>query len=283
MTSVPWGFRRLAEEVWCSGFGIHSGTRVGVQISGASAGGVSVVLGALSGPASEVPVAHSTYMLGRKTSRLRAGDATLDCPEHLFAGLLLAGISGAVIHVPGSCELPCEPAGAASYYDFFSQARLSDVRASPPSINWNCRSERLREAGRVYVIEPSIEFSAVVRLSNQGAAKAVAQSNVYSLASSELHRQSLGRARTWVRASELDALRDAGLCGGVHLTSCRVLSADALTEAEILEECARHKLADLLGDLYLLGQLPPVHLDVENPNHAMNARLLQLLMGMHDS
>jgi len=80
--------------------------------------------------------------------------------------------------------------------------------------------------------------------------------------------------RTFAFSEEVDALRRAGMGQGLDLENALLLGPSGyLNPAKFEDEPARHKLLDLIGDLYLSG-VPPQFLDVvaERSGHSANVR-----------
>lgn len=91
--------------------------------------------------------------------------------------------------------------------------------------------------------------------------------------------QEVAPARTFAFAEELEAVRAAGLGRGLDETTAFVIGEGAyLNDVRFPDEPARHKMLDLIGDLYLSG-LPPRMLNVVSSrsghrhNVAMAAKL----------
>jgi UDP-3-O-[3-hydroxymyristoyl] N-acetylglucosamine deacetylase len=85
-------------------------------------------------------------------------------------------------------------------------------------------------------------------------------------------------ARTFALAHEVDELLGLGLARHVHPESVVVIAPDAIHHAGApfsSDEPARHKLLDLLGDLYLFGGPPLGHLRATRPGHTANTRAIR--------
>jgi UDP-3-O-[3-hydroxymyristoyl] N-acetylglucosamine deacetylase len=91
----------------------------------------------------------------------------------------------------------------------------------------------------------------------------------------------IARARTFGFMHEVEDLRDNGLALGggldnaVVLDEYRVLNAEGLRFAD---EFIRHKLLDAIGDLYLLGKPLLAAFSAHKSGHALNNRLLRVLL-----
>lgn len=96
----------------------------------------------------------------------------------------------------------------------------------------------------------------------------------------EKYAAEVAPARTFVLEHEIEAARAAGL--GRGLTEAEVLGiapTGYLNEARFADEPARHKLLDVMGDLYLSG-VPVAHLDVvaEFTGHTLNVSVAHKLV-----
>ncbi|MEU9190028.1 UDP-3-O-acyl-N-acetylglucosamine deacetylase [Streptomyces sp. NPDC048484] len=88
-------------------------------------------------------------------------------------------------------------------------------------------------------------------------------------------------ARTFVLETELARARAHGLGRGLDEPSVVIIGDDAYAgRTRFVDEPARHKLLDLIGDLYLTG-IPVHHLDVTavRPGHLANIALATLITG----
>jgi UDP-3-O-[3-hydroxymyristoyl] N-acetylglucosamine deacetylase len=96
---------------------------------------------------------------------------------------------------------------------------------------------------------------------------------------SETYEMEIAPARTFALAEEIPAILQAGLAKGLDEHSALVLGIEGYkNDARFEDEPARHKLLDLLGDLYLSG-IPARFLNVvaERSGHASNVRAAALL------
>lgn len=93
------------------------------------------------------------------------------------------------------------------------------------------------------------------------------------------YRKDIAPARTFALAEEIPAILDLGLAKGLDQDSALILGIEGYkNEARFKDEPARHKLLDLIGDLYLAG-IPIRFLNVaaDRSGHASNVRAAALL------
>jgi UDP-3-O-[3-hydroxymyristoyl] N-acetylglucosamine deacetylase / 3-hydroxyacyl-[acyl-carrier-protein] dehydratase len=102
--------------------------------------------------------------------------------------------------------------------------------------------------------------------------------------SPETWKKDVAQARTFCFFDEIEYLIKNGLIKGGSLENAVVIRDDAVLTTEPLrypDEFVRHKILDLVGDLYLLGRPLQAHVVAVRPSHATNcelARLIQIQM-----
>ena len=98
--------------------------------------------------------------------------------------------------------------------------------------------------------------------------------------------KTIARARTFGFASEVEALRAAGLARGGSLDNAivmdeyRVLNADGL---RFDDEFVKHKILDAIGDLYLIGRPLVAHYVACKSGHGLNNQLARALLAQQDA
>ncbi len=98
--------------------------------------------------------------------------------------------------------------------------------------------------------------------------------------------KTISRARTFGFASEVEALRAAGLARGGSLDNAivmdeyRVLNSDGLRYED---EFVKHKILDAIGDLYLIGKPLIARYVACKSGHGLNNQLARALLAAQDS
>lgn len=239
----------------------------------------------------------STY---RNTS-LKSGNSRVDTVEHLLAALFSLGISNAEIEVEGP-ELPALDGTIGLYFQGLKQIGVVDQSADKPifrltePIHFKCP-----DSGAEYMAFPSDDLDIQVQLTYPGAiiGEVLARHNAGQSTMKEI-----GLARTFVEAKDIIELANNNMIKGGDLSNAVVLNSDDIDlellresinllgrrdTAEIMDqiklgvnfrypnEPARHKLADLIGDLALLGS--PIHARIIAiaPGHTGNVAFVKQL------
>jgi UDP-3-O-acyl-N-acetylglucosamine deacetylase len=89
----------------------------------------------------------------------------------------------------------------------------------------------------------------------------------------------IASARTFAHAYELEMIFKAGLAKGLDEDSALILEAEGYRQVpRFVDEPARHKLLDLMGDLYLAGvPLRALNVSAERNGHTTNVMMAKLL------
>jgi UDP-3-O-[3-hydroxymyristoyl] N-acetylglucosamine deacetylase len=183
--------------------------------------------------------------------------------EHLFAALAGAGIrSGVSIEIEGP-EVPLVDGGARAFFDVLAGL---EIEASDPSLR--VAREAMIEVGESrYEFRPGARIELDVEVDFDPRLERRAR---WSDDPADF-RERIATARTFGFDHEVEHLLARGLANHVTPESVvvickdRILSAGAPFEAD---EPARHKLLDLIGDLYLHGGPPRGLIRATRPGHA---------------
>jgi len=90
-------------------------------------------------------------------------------------------------------------------------------------------------------------------------------------------------ARTFCFRSEIELLKSRGLGKGGSNENVVVINDDGKPDQPLrLEnEMARHKILDIIGDLYLLGNIPNAHIMAIRSGHELNVKLVSKISELH--
>jgi UDP-3-O-acyl-N-acetylglucosamine deacetylase len=209
-----------------------------------------------------VPVLSWRAVPGERSTVISCGDASLRTVEHLFAALASRDLrAGVEIQVDGD-ELPLLDGAAGEWLD----ALGSHGRSAPPLIA--VAREAAIDVGRSrYTFRPSSGVHVGVQLESDDARLELGASWGGDAAD---FRARIAAARTFCFAHELDELARRGLASHVRPESVVVLGDTVLAAGRPFEpdEPARHKLLDLMGDLFLYGGPPRGQVIARRPGHA---------------
>ncbi len=218
----------------------------------------------------------STKAGGRRCTEIGEGRNAVQTVEHFLAALSGLGVTNAEIGIDGD-ELPALDGSALGYAQFLKGLGLSDQR-SPRRVYAVTEPLFVHEGMAAIAVYPSerASYSYVLDYPHP----ALRAQKVEYEPSPEAFVRDLAPARTFCTEKEADEIRAQGLGLGADLR------ANALVIGErgpvgntfrLPDECARHKLLDLVGDLALFGAEVRGRFVALRSGHALNRKLVEEL------
>jgi UDP-3-O-[3-hydroxymyristoyl] N-acetylglucosamine deacetylase len=245
----------LRSQATVTGVGVHSGLPVNLTIGPASvdAGFIFVRTG-LDGSDREVRAAAESVIATEFATVL--GDCegpVVSTAEHVLAALCGMGVDNATIEVDGP-EVPIMDGSAAAFVAAIDQAGIVSQSAArrfvqvlkPVQVVIGDSFGELRPNASGFRAEVEIDFANPV---------IGRQSYVLDL-SAERFRREISRARTFGCVNDVARLWSAGFALGASFENSVVFDETRLLNTEGLrysDECVRHKVLDVIGDLALAG------------------------------
>jgi len=216
----------------------------------------------------------------RRTS-LQNGTVSIETVEHCLSACAGLGIDNLEIELTGN-ELPVLDGSCLPLVELIQQAGIStqDVLREPYVIR---EVTRVVDGDMELVALPPLSASAdtldVLYELDYGDASPIGR-QVYSFSCQpEDFVRQIAPARTFALEEEAEALRRGGL--GTHLTyrDVVVFGKDGPIDNTLRfpDECVRHKILDLLGDLMLLGRFIVGRVHARKSGHALNHALVRAL------
>jgi UDP-3-O-[3-hydroxymyristoyl] N-acetylglucosamine deacetylase len=245
----------LRSQATVTGVGVHSGLPVNLTIGPASvdAGFIFVRTG-LDGCDREVRAAAESVIATEFATVLGDREGPLvSTAEHVLAALRGMGVDNATIEVDGP-EVPIMDGSAAAFVAAIDQAGIVTQSASrrfiqvvkPVRVAIGDSFGELRPHAGGFRADVEIDF-----------ANPVIGRQVYSLdLSAERFRREISRARTFGCVNDVARLWSAGFALGASFDNSVVFDESRLLNVEGLrysDECVRHKVLDVIGDLALAG------------------------------
>lgn len=276
--------KTIQTPVKLSGVGLHTGEVARLEIRPAEPEtGVVFVRTDLPGEPRVEAKPKNLVSRPRRTA-LASGSAEIQTPEHLLAALFGAGIHNVEVRLAGP-ELPGLDGSALPFYQAIRGAGarrqgipVREVRIRHPitvadggaSIIATTREEGLS-------IGYKLDYSSV----QNGEFSACPSTQFLEL---EITEDSFAReiapARTFVFEEEINQLQAAGLGKGATTQNTLILGKNGIigNELRFRDELARHKILDLLGDLFLMGCRLHGQVLATKSGHALNVRLAKMIL-----
>ena len=225
--------------------------------------------------------------------------------EHLLAALHALKITDINIDIEGD-EIPILDGSSQIFFQDLSDCEFTELASSQEPIKILKAFEfKDEETGSFYKISPSESFQVDVEIKY---ADPVIGHQKASLKSMDDFGKEISYSRTFVLASELQQLYKANLIKGGNKNNALVFKDSKMKDSEVLDlkskmgigeevkangkvlnglkmhfenEPARHKLLDLIGDLFLLGKTIQGKIEATKPGHTSNLKLAKFLKEYH--
>jgi UDP-3-O-[3-hydroxymyristoyl] N-acetylglucosamine deacetylase len=245
----------LRSQATVTGVGVHSGLPVNLTIGPASvdAGFIFVRTG-LEGCDREVQaVAESVIATEFATVLGDRQGPLVSTAEHVLAALRGMGVDNATIEIDGP-EVPIMDGSAAAFVSAIDQAGIVTQSASrrfiqvlkPVQVVIGDSLGELRPHAGGFRAEVEIDFANPV----------IGRQQYLLDLSAERFRREICRARTFGCMNDVARLWSAGFALGASFENSVVFDEERLLNTEGLrysDECVRHKVLDVIGDLALAG------------------------------
>ena len=275
-----WLQKTVGREITTEGIGLHSGKPARMTFVPAPPN--SGLVFRVPGPHGDVLIpalvehAVPAADLVRATTLAKDG-VTVHTVEHVLSALSGLGITNCEIRLEGG-EPPVPACGSAlSYVEMIDEAGIAFQGLPAPYYRIN-RTVSWRQGDIELVAEPADHFkvSFVVDYDEPAIGYQEATFEVRP----SVYRREIAPARTFALAADVGKLREMGLALGGSYDNALVFGDGKLAAGQELrfpDECVRHKILDLLGDLALLGMPIQGHIRARLAGHAANVEFARVL------
>jgi UDP-3-O-[3-hydroxymyristoyl] N-acetylglucosamine deacetylase len=268
------GARTLARSVVVNGHGLHSGARTGLILHPAPVG-TGVVFESISADVEIPALVDYVRSTGYATTLFRGG-ASAKTVEHLLAALHAFGITNLRIKMQG--EIPILDGSALMFCDLIESGGVVAQDEGVEEMVIERKVELGDPAhGKYIALEPAEDFEIDYTLDYP---HPVGREHVvYRHDGPETFRAEIAPARTFGFLKDVASLEEMGLASGGRLHNCILIGDDGVVNTKLRLECefARHKILDLMGDLFLLGRPIRGRVVARMTGHGDNIALLQRL------
>lgn len=223
-------------------------------------------------PAIKVCPENYDLAIPRCTS-LRSGDATISSVEHLLSALAGMRIDNVSIDI-NAPEPPALDGSALPYVRLIKQAGTIQQDA-PRSLIELSEPFAVYDKDKQLIVLPSDFMQISFVYDHPQIPSQVATFTIQP----EIYENEIAPARSFCFADEVEALKQQGIGKGATHENVIVVDEGQRTSDALRfdDEFVRHKILDLIGDLYLGGQLPKSQVVAIRSGHTLHAELIQKL------
>jgi UDP-3-O-[3-hydroxymyristoyl] N-acetylglucosamine deacetylase/3-hydroxyacyl-[acyl-carrier-protein] dehydratase len=228
-----------------------------------------------------------------RSTTISKGDVSVATIEHVLSALTGMGVDNALIDID-NVEVPILDGSAKPYIDAIWADGFQEQDVERRYIEIKETIEVTNEKGSKVTIEPADEFSYSIGIDFNSRVLGV-QNAVWN--PTVLYPEEIGTCRTFVFFHEVEFLFNNGLVKGGDVDNAIVIVEHSVTKEQIARmselfgqpalevredgylsnlvlrfpnECARHKLLDLIGDLRLAGGFLKAKITAFKAGHGIN-------------
>ena len=266
----------LAKSASLKGTSLHTGEEVSVTLKPASIDhGIKFKRTDLSDEPTIEARIENVRLVERATT-LAEGNVKVHTVEHLLSALHGMGVDNAVVEMNGN-ELPIADGSSRAYVELIKKCGLQEQSAFAKVFEIRDTIHIETKSGSILILVPDEKF----RISCTQVGPEGRFTQYYSTEiTPEIYEKEIAQARTFVFFEDVKPLLDKGLIRGGSLETAIVIRGDSLMSKEPLrypDEFVRHKILDIIGDLFLAGCRIRGHVIAVKPGHAANSELTKAI------
>ena len=271
--------RTLAASVSVDGIGYWSDRDITVTFQPSDPGsGLVFVRDDLPGKPRIPASPEFRVAIPRRTSLEKDG-ARVEMVEHILSALTGMGVENCEIHVT-ACEMPGMDGSALAFVEAFDSVGY-ETQDAPANILTLSQPLTVRDSAtdRWVTAEPAAELRLEFELLYKTASPIENQTAEFTL-TPEIYRREIAPCRTFVTQAEAEAFLSAGLAKRATFQDLLVFGPNGPIENSVRfpNECARHKILDLIGDLALLGSRLQASVHAFRSGHDLNAQVVRTIL-----
>lgn len=266
-----WPERTIARSVVASGRGLHTGTKTGLILQPLPPRS-GILFTSLS--SDECVPAHLDWVdsTGYSTTLYRHG-VRAKTVEHLLATLHAYGITNLLVKMQE--ETPIMDGSAIDFCTLLESAGVTEQEGTVEALVIHRPIQVGDPDGEFIRIEPLDGFAVSYTL--RYPPPVGEQHYTYVHRGPESFRAEIAPARTFGFLRDMKAMAAMGLANGGRLDNCILIDDEKVvnTTLRFPEELARHKILDIMGDMYLLGRPLRGMITARMTGHSDNIALLR--------
>ncbi|HEY0008972.1 MAG TPA: UDP-3-O-acyl-N-acetylglucosamine deacetylase, partial [Tepidisphaeraceae bacterium] len=278
--------RTIARETHMDGRGLFSGEPARLTFTPADIGAGINFVRRLGEKVTTIPASVANVMKRPRRTCLKNGTLHIETVEHVLAALTGLGVTNATVTVSQTTtgELPMGDGSGLEFVHALNEAGVIDQdEAILPLIIKKPIQVTMGDATLAALPGPTDKLEIIYDF--EAPAPVGRQVFVFHLGEDDFLKE-LAPARTFVFEHEANELRKRGF--GEHLTTDELLviapnGPSGNNAFRFPDECVRHKVLDLIGDLTLVGRPLYGRLVAHKSGHELNHLMAKRLIEQADS
>ena len=264
--------KSIRKPVTFSGIGLHTGESASVTLSPAAAGS-GIRIRHRGSPSEMQPWGESH---AERRTRVGNGEHTVETVEHLMAAFYGLGITNVDVNVDGR-EIPVFDGSSSFFVNAIVRSGIE--RQERPCEVFEVTEPLFFHSGNAVLAAHPCDSFRVTYTLDYNHPRLRAQTVSFDV-NEDVFIREIAPARTFCTEEEAHALKDKGFGKGADTTNTLVISnLGPMDNAfRFPDECARHKVLDLIGDLAWAGRRIRGHIIAVRSGHSLNRMLAQQMI-----
>jgi UDP-3-O-[3-hydroxymyristoyl] N-acetylglucosamine deacetylase len=267
--------RTVARSIVMGGQGLHTGLKTGVILHPSPAGS-GIVFTSLADETA-IPVRFENVTDTGYNTTLTSGGRSVRTVEHLLSALHAFGITNLLVKTDD--EVPALDGSALEFCKQLAEAGLTEQNATAEPFRIKNKIVIGEEGEGLEFIKAEPADHLIIDYTLDYPKPIGVQQLHFELTSAEAYMREIAPARTFGSVREFSKLNQIGLGSGARLDNAILVDDEKVinTTLRFPDEFARHKVLDLIGDLYLLGRPLHAHVTASKTGHSDNLALVKAI------
>jgi UDP-3-O-[3-hydroxymyristoyl] N-acetylglucosamine deacetylase/3-hydroxyacyl-[acyl-carrier-protein] dehydratase len=262
--------KTIGREISYSGIGLHTGNNATITFKPAPEDyGVRFVRVDLDGkPEIEANIKNVIGVTRGTTLANATGEAKVHTVEHIMASLYALGIDNVIVELDSN-EPPVADGSAFPFVEILKEVGVVEQNKEKEYLEIK-ETIKFKKGDAELIIVPSDSFKISCTISYNHPVLET-QFLSFSMGDNDFCNE-IAPARTFCFDYEIECLQREGLAKGGSLDNAIVIGEKKIHNKELrfADEFVRHKILDIIGDLYLLGKQIKGHVIAFKCGHAVN-------------
>jgi len=267
--------RTLKGEVVFEGIGVHSGeiSRLVLKPSDANQG---IIISRAGAPQCRIEVGKVIPEEAMYATVIRQNGWKFSTIEHVMAAIGMLNIDNVIIELKGG-EFPILDGSSLPFAEKIMKIGMTELDAQKEYITPRETVIFTDEKGdRRIEIEPAEDTNLYIDYEATFDSPVLGSSSMKCLVSEDTFLKEIAPARTFGFLKQLPFMQKHGLAKGASLENTIVIGESGfINKRRFDDECVRHKVLDLLGDLTLLGKRLAGKVKARKTGHAFNRLIIE--------
>ena len=274
--------KTIKNTIEISGIGLHKGEEIKLTlkpIENNDERGIIFKRIDVSGKNNVIKVDYrNLFDLERGTNIRNEDDVKVHTIEHFLSSLSITGVTDILVEISGN-ELPILDGSSIGFVEKLLEAGIVELNEEiEPVVITEPVIFSDEKAGKYVMALPYDGFKISYTIDFN---HSFLKSQYYELeVNLENYMENIAKCRTFAFDYEIDFLKKNNLALGGSLENAVVVGAEGPLNPEGLrypDEFVRHKILDIIGDLYVLGTPIKAHIIAIKAGHYVNSRLTEMI------